>query len=279
MLHQSTAACPGHGRPRRPRRRRGRRGPGRVGVRRLRGHPDGGDPRDGARLDRLVAPDAGRRDGRAGHRAPRPRGRHGRARATGRTLVFGHGHALRALTARWLEQPVTTAATSASTPRPCRCSAGSARRRCSCAGTLDDAPQPVTTVWAMLHAGCPRCGPPADGGRLLGVSRARLRRRRCGARRRRRTTRSSHHLEHGRRLPDATFRGRSARAGRSPTSGWSCQTGRPARDGELRVGHQRAGRSGGRDGRLGGARHRSRCAGGAARRPRSARHRRGPARA
>lgn len=31
-----------------------------------------------------------------------------RARATtGRTLVFAHGHALRALTARWLEQPVT----------------------------------------------------------------------------------------------------------------------------------------------------------------------------
>ena len=29
-----------------------------------------------------------------------------RDRATGRTLVFGHGHALRALTARWLEQPV-----------------------------------------------------------------------------------------------------------------------------------------------------------------------------
>lgn len=40
----------------------------------------------GARLDRVVA----------------------RARAcAGRTLVFGHGHALRALTARWLEQPVT----------------------------------------------------------------------------------------------------------------------------------------------------------------------------
>ena len=64
------------------RRRRGRRGPGRVGVRRLRGHLHRGDPRDGARLDRLVAPDPGRRDGRAGHRAPRPRGRAAREPAT-----------------------------------------------------------------------------------------------------------------------------------------------------------------------------------------------------
>ena len=27
--------------------------------------------------------------------------------AGGRALVFGHGHSLRALTARWIEQPVT----------------------------------------------------------------------------------------------------------------------------------------------------------------------------
>ena len=56
-------------------RRRGRRRPGRVGLRRLRGHHHRGDPATRAGLDGLAAPVPGRGEGRRGLRAARPGGR------------------------------------------------------------------------------------------------------------------------------------------------------------------------------------------------------------
>ena len=58
------------------------------------------------RLDRLDAPDPRRRDRR--RRSPARLDRVvARVRAGGgRVLAFGHGHSLRALAARWIEQPV-----------------------------------------------------------------------------------------------------------------------------------------------------------------------------
>ena len=74
-------------------------------------HPcPGGETADqvSARLDRVVA----------------------RCRAAdGDALVFGHGHALRALAARWLRLPVSDGRLLGSTPAPSRCSATSARTR------------------------------------------------------------------------------------------------------------------------------------------------------
>ncbi|CAA9303444.1 MAG: Fructose-1,6-bisphosphatase, Mycobacterial type SUP1; Sugar phosphatase SUP1, partial [uncultured Friedmanniella sp.] len=92
-----------HGRPRAA----ARRGPGRVGLRRLRGPDQPGDPRGGAGLDDLEPPDAGRGDGRPARRAAGPGGPQGArvGRRTGHLLrpraqPAGPGHALAGLRAR-----------------------------------------------------------------------------------------------------------------------------------------------------------------------------------
>ena len=82
-------------------------GPGGVGLRRVRGPDHRGDPRGGARLVDLDAPGTRRRDARPGRPSASTASSSGVGNVPERALVFGHGHALRALTARWLGLPVT----------------------------------------------------------------------------------------------------------------------------------------------------------------------------
>ena len=229
---------------------RGGRGPRRVGVRRLRGHHHGGDPRDGARLDRLVAPDARRRDRRAGHRAPRPGGRPGaRASRDARSSSATGTRCAPSPPAGWSSQS-RRAGTSASTPRPSRCSAGSARRRCCCAGTLDASGGPPPRL-SHASPGLSPVRPPADRGRRRrGRARSTAPHRPCGARSSRRTTRSCTISSRPRDFP--TFLPWPMGPGWQVTDfGVVVQTGsRPARDDDLCVRHERARRSGGRDRRV-----------------------------
>ena len=66
-----------------------------------------GDPRGRCPMDDLDASGPGGETRRPGRRASRPGGRPAARASDGPALVFGHGHALRALTARWLGLPVT----------------------------------------------------------------------------------------------------------------------------------------------------------------------------
>ena len=110
-------------------RRGGRRRPGRVGVRRLRGHHHRRDPRDRAGLVGLDAPVARGRERRRGGGPARPRGRAG-ARARPHARLRPRPLAARAHRALAGAAGRRRAASSGSTPRPCRCWGSSGRPRC-----------------------------------------------------------------------------------------------------------------------------------------------------